>query len=304
MKHLRTTFDLGDKETCLRILHRAQELKRERRAQCLTPTLAGRVVAMLFEKQSTRTRISFEAGVALLGGSTVVLQARDTQATKGEISSDAARVIGGYVDALVTRTYDHQDVEEYARFSEIPVINGMSSLDHPCQVLADVLTVYERKENPFELIWAWVGDTSSVANALVAMSSILKFELRIGRPDDCPVDAAYLEQAQRAGAKITITKDPVEAVTGAHVVSTDSWSKEGEDEWAERLLHYQLNDALLRYAAEDHFVLHSLPARRGQEITEDVMEGRHSLIFEQAENRLPIQQAILEWLMELTGAPA
>ncbi len=303
MQHLRTTFDLKNKDVCLRILHRAQELKRARRARKLEPTLAGRVVAMLFEKQSTRTRISFEAGVALLGGSTVVLHARDTQATRGEISSDAARVISGYVDVLVTRTYEHADVEEYARFAEIPVINGMSSLDHPCQVLADVLTVYERKENPFDLIWAWVGDTSSVANALVAISSILKFELRIGRPDDCPVDATYLEKARENGAKITITKDPVEAVTGAHVVSTDSWSKEGEQEWAERLLQYQLNDGLLRHAADDHFVLHSLPARRGQEITEDIMEGRHSLIFEQAENRLPIQQAILEWLLEPTGAP-
>lgn len=304
MRHLRTVFDL-DKEAMLSIFHRAQALKRDRRERRLAPTLSGRVVAMLFEKASTRTRVSFEAGTALLGGSTVVLQARDTQLQRGEPLRDAARVLGSYVDALVVRTFGQDVLEEYARHAGIPVINGLSDLDHPCQVLTDLFTVFERREHPFELTWAWVGDGNNMANGFVAAAAILGFELRIGAPAGHEPDAGFIERAQGMGARVSVVRDPVEAVRGAHVVSTDVWASMGqESEAAERkkvFAPYQVNAGLLAHAADDHFVLHCLPAHRGEEITDDVLEGRHSVVFQQAGNRLPVQQAILEWLLEVPG---
>ena len=297
MKHLRTTFDFDNEATCLSLLHRAQELKRARTDRRLEQTLHGFMLAMWFEKPSTRTRISFDAGMALLGGSTVVIHARDAQTANGETSPDAARVIGGYVDALVVRSVEHSDLEEFARHAGIPIINGMTSLDHPCQALADVLTVYERKEHPFDLNWAWVGDVSTVTNALVAIAGIFKLKLTIAAPKTCQVDQSYLEKSKAMGATIHLTEDAREAVSGAHVIMTDSWSRTNDEAWQEKMLPYQLNASLLKEAADDHFLLHGLPANRGQEITEDVMEGRHSLIYEQADNRLPVQQAILEWLL-------
>ncbi len=301
MRHLRTTWDLGDEATITKILARAQELKRARSSRRLPPTLSARVVAMLFEKHSTRTRVSFEAGTALLGGSTVVLQARDTQLVRGEPLRDAARVMGSYVDALVVRTHGQDVIDEYARHAGIPVVNGLSDLDHPCQVLTDVFTVFERRERPFDLTWAWIGDGNNMANGFVAMAALTGLTLKIGTPEGYGPDAAFLERARAAGAKIAVVHDPAEAVRGADVVSTDVWVSMGQEDQREARLRafapFQLNASLLSKARDDHFVLHCLPAHRGEEITDDVLEGMHSLVFTQAGNRLPVQQALLEWLL-------
>lgn len=295
MRHLRSVLDLGDGEVVQLLMRRAQALKRDRRSRRLQPTLSGRVIAMLFERESTRTRVSFEAGVALLGGSTVVMQARDTQLVAGEPLRDAARVFGSYVDTLVVRSPRQDVIEEYARHTGVPVINGLSDLDHPCQVLTDLFTVYERRESPFELTWAWVGDASQMTNGLVAAAALLGFELRVGVPEGKSPDPGYLERARAAGARVTIVHDAKAAVEGAHVICTDAWGPEAD----ERLRAFQVNADLLSRADDDHFVLHRLPAQRGAEITDDVLEGRHSLVFQQAGNRLPVQQAVLEWLLEV-----
>lgn len=297
MRHLRSVWDADDKETLERILRRAQALKHDRRERRLAPTLSGRVLAMLFEKESTRTRMSFESGVAQLGGSCVVMQARDTQLVSGELLRDAARVIGGYCDAMMVRTFGHDAIEEYARHAGVPVINGMSDLDHPCQVLTDLFTVFERREDPFGLTWAWVGESRGVANGLLAAASLCGFELRIASPEARAPDAGYRARAGEKNANVIYTEDPKEAVAGAHVVMTGSWT--GGEEARDLLAPYQLAGGLLAEADDDHLVLHALPAQRGQEITDDVLEGRHSVVFQQASNRLPVQQALLEWLLEV-----
>lgn len=295
MRQLRSVPDLGDGDVVRSLMRRAQALKRDRRARRLQPTLSGRVIAMLFEKESTRTRVSFEAGVALLGGATVVMQARDTQLVAGEPLRDAARVFGSYVDALVVRSPRQDVIEEYARHTGVPVINGQSDADHPCQVLTDLFTVYERRESPFDLVWAWVGDAEHMANGFIAAATLLGFELRVGVPSGRSPDAGYLARARAAGAKVHVVHDAREAVAGAHVICTDAWGASPDD----ALRGFQVNADLLSAADDDHFVLHRLPAQRGAEITDDVLEGRHSLVFQQAGNRLPVQQAILEWLLEV-----
>jgi ornithine carbamoyltransferase len=303
MRHLRTLFDLGDETTLQAVFRRAQQLKNDRREQRLAPSLAGRVVAMLFEQESTRTRVSFEAGVALLGGSTVALQARDTQLAKGEPLRDAARVLGGYVDALVVRSRRHEVIEEHARHAKVPVINGLSDLDHPCQVATDLFTVFERRESPFDLTWAWIGDGNHMANGFIAAATLLGFELRLAVPEGHAPDPGFLDRAATAGARVHVTHDPEEAVRGAHVISTDEWTTlDAAADAAERqrvIAPFQVNAQLLAGAADDHFVLHCLPANRGEEITDDVLEGRHSVVFHHAHNPLPFQQALLEWLLDI-----
>lgn len=304
MLHLRTVFDVGDKKTLEALLVRAQLLKRQRAERRLAPTLSGRVVGMLFEKPSTRTRASFEAGVALLGGATVVLHGRDTQlGTAGEPLRDAARVLGSYVDALVVRAETHAHVDELAKHAHVPVVNGLSELDHPCQVITDLFTVFERKERPFDTKWAYVGEAQGTANGLVALAALTGIELALAMPVGQTPDTGYLQKAKAAGARVTLVHDPVPAVEGAGVVSTDAWASLSGLEGAARaararaLEAFQVNDALLSRAADDCTVLHPLPARRGLEITDDVLEGMHSVAFQQAGNRLPVQQALLEWLL-------
>lgn len=307
MLHLRTVFDIGDVRTLEKLLLRAQELKRRRAERRLAPTLSGRVVGMLFEKPSTRTRASFEAGVALLGGASVVLHGRDTQlATDGEPLRDAARVLGSYVDALVVRATTHAHVDELARHARVPVVNGLSELDHPAQVLTDLFTVFERKERPFDLKWAYVGEAQGTANGLVALAAVAGIELALALPEQQAPDAGFLQRARAAGARVEVVHDAAKAVEGAGVVSTDAWASltrldgEAREERARALRAFQVNDALLARAAEGAIVLHPLPARRGLEITDDVLEGMHSVAFQQAGNRLPVQQALLEWLLGVT----
>lgn len=304
MPHLRTVFDLVDRVTLDRLLLRAQVLKRQRAERRLAPTLSGRVVGMVFDKPSTRTRASFEAGIALLGGSSVVFHGRDMQrATEGEPLRDAARVLGSYVDALVVRPLTHAHVEELAKHAHVPVVNGLSDLDHPCQVITDLFTVYERKERPFDVKWAYVGEAQGTANGLVALAALTGLELALAMPEGQGPDPGFLARARSAGARVKVLHDPRAAVEGAGVISTDAWASltaldgEARDSRARALMPFQVNDALLAAATDDHTVLHPLPARRGFEITDDVLEGMRSVAFQQAGNRLPVQQALLEWLL-------
>lgn len=310
MKHLRTGFDLEDKETIERLLLRAQMLKRQRAERRLAPTLSGRVVGMLFERPSTRTRASFEAGVALLGGSTVVLQGRDTQIEtqrrQGEPLRDAARVLGGYVDALVARMTKHDDLLELARHARVPVVNGLSELDHPCQSFADLLTVFERREAPLALSWAYVGEVTGAMHGLIAMTSMLGISLRVATPRGSSIDAGVLARAGDHAGKVEVSNDPVGAARGADVVCTDAWHSldglEGDARASRErdLAPFQVNAELLSRAAAEPLVLHPLPAHRGLEITDDVLEGMRSVAFDQARNRLPAQQALLEHLLDVT----
>jgi ornithine carbamoyltransferase len=293
MRHIRTTSDVGDEKTLQHLLLRAQELKRHRSQRRLAPTLAGRIIGMLFERVSTRTRVSFESGAALLGAHCIVLQGRDIwlgDHHDGEVLRDTARVIGGAVDLLVVRpTKAHATVDELARHAGVPVVNGLSDKDHPCQVLTDLFTLFERREHPYQSRLAFVGDSVPMANGYLALAALTGLEVRLALPAGVVVDAELLKRAQ-ARASVLVTTSPAEAVAGADAVATAAWSGPIVD-------GFRLDDALLAKASDDAIVLHPLPARRGQEITDDVLEGPRSVAFQQAQNRLPVQQAIVEALL-------
>ncbi len=332
MRHLRTGFDLEDRDTLQRVLVRAQLLKRQRVERRLAPSLSGRVIGMLFHRPSTRTRASFEAGIALLGGATVVLHGRDTQLQQpdllrrlpmveephrlppsaGELSEarpvgeplrDAARVLGGYVDALVVRMQTHDDMMELARHARVPVVNGLSQRDHPCQAVTDVLTVFERRERPFELKWAYVGEVTGAMHGLIAIAALAGIALRVALPRDASPDAAVWSKATSMSKTVTRADSAVDAVKGADVICTDAWpSIDGLTPPARaariaQLQSFRVDAALLHHAADEHLVLHPLPAHRGLEITDDVLEGMRSVAFEQANNRLCAQQALMELLL-------
>ena len=298
MRHLRTTLDVGDLKTLEALLLRTQELKRHRAARRLAPTLSGRVIGMLFEKPSTRTRVSFEAGVKLLGGATIVLQGRDlwlgggshVNDDGGEVLRDTARVLGSSLDVLVVRPHGaHATVEELARHAAIPVVNGMSDSDHPCQVLTDLFTLYERRERPYESKVCFIGDSVAMAQGYLALAILTGLELRLALPTGINVDAALLKKAQAKG-RVSVHRLAAEAVDGADVVATAAWSQPVA-------AGFCVDDALLQRASPDVTVLHSLPAHRGQEITDDVLEGTRSVCFQQAHHRLPQQQALIEHLL-------
>ncbi|MEW5853051.1 MAG: ornithine carbamoyltransferase [Myxococcota bacterium] len=298
--HFLTLLDWSPDDV-LQLLDRARRLKAWRRARVRRGTLAGRTVALIFEKASTRTRVSFEAGVANLGGATVVLQSRDTQLGRGEPAKDAARVLGRYVDAIVMRTYAQATLEEMAQHAGVPVINGLTDLDHPCQVLADLLTVAERRPNWRELRWAYVGDGNNMANGLIAAAGVMGFELAIGCPEGFDPNADYLARARAMQGRVRVVRDPKDAARDADVLITDVWTsmgQEGEEAVRkEKFAPYQLNRQLLSLAHSDALVMHCLPAHRGEEITEDVLESPQSVVFDEAENRMPVQQAVLETLL-------
>lgn len=306
-RHLRTTADFQSKALIEALCLRAQTLKTNRAEHRLAPTLSGRAVGLLFEKHSTRTRLSFEAGVALLGGAPLVIAKRDTQLDRGEPLRDTARVMAGYLDAIVARVNSHLTIESLAEHSSVPVINGLCDLDHPCQALSDYFTVFERREDPSALKWAYVGDGNNMAHCYLRLASLCGFELRVASPEAYAPDADIVKEAQdrakETGATLKLTTSVEEAVEGADVVLTDVWTSMGQeienDARMEAFQGYQLNREVLANAASDHLVMHCLPAHRGEEITADVLEGEHSVVFEQAGNRLPAQQAILEWLMEI-----
>lgn len=262
--------------------------------------LEGKVLALLFAKSSTRTRVSFEVGAIQLGGHALFLSARDLQLGRGEPIKDTARVLSRYVQGIVIRTFDHSEAEELARYAAVPVINGLTDLLHPCQVLADVFTIQEVFGSWEGRVVAWVGDGNNMANAWLQAAQVLGFELRLACPEGYEPDRQIFEEAKKR-AKVSITELPEEAVRGAHVVNTDVWASMGQEHQAEaRALAFQgytVDRELMALAAKDAIFLHCLPAHRGEEVEEEVIEGPQSRVFEQAENRLHVQKALLATLM-------
>jgi len=287
---------------------RAGELKAMRaRGERHTP-LAGRTLGMIFEKASTRTRVSFEVGMYELGGHAVYLSAQGSQIARGEPLRDTARVLGGYCHGILVRTFGHDVAEELARFAPVPVINGLTDLSHPCQVLADLFTVWERLGpralDPGQSRFAWVGDGNNMAHSWIEAAAILGLDLSIACPEGYEPDAGVLARAEADGdwrTTIEIVRAPADAVRGRDVVSTDVWASMGEEGEAEvrkrDFAGYCIDEQLLSLAERHVMVLHCLPAHRGEEITDGVLEGPRSAVFQQAENRLHIQKALLERLL-------
>ena len=271
-----------------------------KRGEYTAKPLLGRTLGMIFAKSSTRTRVSFEVGAYQLGGHALFLSSRDIQLGRGEPIRDTARVLSRYLDGIMIRTFDHADVEELARFATIPVINGLTDLLHPCQILADLLTVRENLGGWDGKVVAWVGDGNNMANSWINAAGSLGFELQLACPAGYDPDPAILARNQ-ALARITVTRDPEEAVSGADVVNTDVWASMGQEEQqAERVRAfrgYTVDDALMARAAGDAIFLHCLPAHRGEEVSESVFEGPRSRVFDQAENRLHVQKALMATLM-------
>jgi len=283
------------------LLGRAIELKAMQKKGVSHRPLAGKTMGMIFEKSSTRTRVSFEVGMMQLGGNAVFLSPRDTQIGRGEPVADSARVLSRYLDGIMIRTYSQEMLEEFARHSSVPVINGLTDLLHPCQVLTDLMTIKEKKGDIKGLKIAWVGDGNNMANSWISAAARLGFKLSLATPASHRPDTTILEEAERDGARITITDSPVDAASDADVINTDVWASMGqEDEYEERkrlFASYQVNGELLSVSKSNAIVMHCLPAHRGEEITDEVMEGPQSVIFDQAENRLHLQKAILEKLL-------
>ncbi len=264
--------------------------------------LAGRSVVLLFEKASTRTRVSFEVGVARMGGHPVVLTPAGSQIARGEPLQDTARVLSGYCDCIVMRTFGHERVQEMAHWADVPVINALTDLLHPCQVLADCFTLQRRFGSLKGKRVAWIGDGNNMANSWINASSLLDFELALACPAGYEPDAGVMDAALAGGAKITLVRDPAEAVQGALAVNTDVWASMGQEEEArlrmEAFRDYAVTEALMDRAAGGAVFMHCLPAHRGEEVTEEVLESGRSIIWEQAKNRLYVQEAVMAFLLQ------
>lgn len=263
--------------------------------------LAGKTLAMVFAKSSTRTRVSFEVGTIQLGGHPLFLSARDIQLGRGEPIRDTARVLSRYVQGIMIRTYSHDEVEELARYATVPVINGLTDRLHPCQVMADLLTIREHVTTDLaSLTVAWIGDGNNMANSWLNAAYRFGFRLRLAIPDGYDPEPALLERG-RQGADVLITRDPKEAAADADVVTTDVWASMGqEEEGANRVrdfVGFHVDDELMKRASDRAIFLHCLPAHRGEEVTDEVIEGPRSRVFDQAENRLHVQKAIMARLM-------
>jgi len=302
VRHFLTLKDYT-KEEILEILEIGLEIKKEIKAKVFKPRLSNQTLAMIFEKSSTRTRVSFEVGMYQLGGHALFLSNRDIHLGRGEPIKDTAGVISSMCDMVMIRTYEQSMLEEFSRYSKVPVINGLSDSYHPVQLLADYMTMIEcgKDKNP---IVAYVGDGNNMTHSWLMLSAKLGFELRIATPRGYECDPAIIADAMKfaqiSGAKITITNDPKEAVKGASVVTTDTWISMGqEEEKAERIRAFEgyiVDEALMALADEDAIFLHCLPAYRGVEVSESVLEGAQSVIFEEAENRLHAQKGLMVWL--------
>ncbi|NKJ42943.1 ornithine carbamoyltransferase [Novosphingobium sp. SG720] len=260
--------------------------------------LAGHVLAMVFEKNSTRTRVSFDVAMRQLGGSALVLDAGTTQLGRGETIADTARVLSRMADAIMLRTDDHAKVEELAHYASVPVINGLTDLSHPCQIMADLLTVIEHRKALPGLEVAWLGDGNNVLNSIVEAAGLMKFNVRIGVPEGYDCDAGFVTRAQAQGAKVTVYRDAAQAVAGADVVVTDTWISMGQAHAEAKLAAmapFQVNEALMAQAKGDALFLHCLPAHRNEEVTDAVIDGPRSVVWDEAENRIHAQKSVLRW---------
>ena len=299
MKHLLKLGDLS-KEEIVKILDLADKLKYEKRNGIEHHLLKGKTLGMIFQKSSTRTRVSFEVGMFDLGGSALFLSPRDLQIGRGEVVQDTARVLSRFLDGIMIRTFEQKEVEDFASYGDIPIINGLTDYCHPCQVLADLMTIRERKGTLEGLKLCFVGDGNNMANSLIVGGIKMGMEVSIACPKGYEPDSDIMKWASENG-KFTCTPDVIEAASGADVLYTDVWASMGqEEEFEERakiFKNYQINSKLMKSANECAMVLHCLPAHRGEEITADVIEQHSDEIFEEAENRLHAQKAVMVLLM-------
>jgi len=300
-KDLLSVYDL-DRDDMKVIFERALKLKKlQQEGKTHTP-LKGKALGMIFDKSSTRTRISFEVGMYQLGGIALFLSGRDTQLGRGESVSDTAQIISRYLDGIMIRTYSQELVEEFARCATIPVINGLTDLEHPCQVLSDLFTIMEKKGRYTGIKVAYIGDGNNIANSWINAAARLPFQLSLACPHGYEPNQELMQRGMRESEiGITVYRDPIDAILDADVVYTDVWASMGQEaQQEERKKHfrsYQINTPLLSYARKDAIVMHCLPAHRGEEITAEVMDGPQSVVIDQAENRLHVQKAIMEILL-------
>ncbi|HEY7808253.1 MAG TPA: ornithine carbamoyltransferase [Croceibacterium sp.] len=260
--------------------------------------LSGHVLAMIFEKSSTRTRVSFDVAMRQLGGTSLVLDSATTQLGRGESIADTARVLSRMVDAIMIRTDDHAKIEEMARHATVPVINGLTDRSHPCQIVADLLTVLEQGKALPGLELAWLGDGNNVLHSMLEAAALMKFNVRIGTPRGYEPDGDFVALARASGSQVTLTNDAAEAVAGADIVVTDTWVSMGQDHTHNKLAAmapFQVSDALMSLAKNEARFLHCLPAHVGEEVSESVFEGSQSVVFDEAENRIHAQKTILLW---------
>ncbi len=283
-------------------IDRALVLKKEKKSGVFHQHLAGRTICLLFEKPSTRTRVSFESAMYGMGGQVIFMSSKETQLGRGEPLKDTARVLARYADAIVVRTFGQEVVDELSEFSDVPVINALTDLHHPCQILSDVMTVIENKGSLENLKIVWLGDGNNMAHSWIQAASVLGFSLTLACPEGYEPSPELLHVARKVAKQpITVLRDPVEAARDADVINVDVWASMGQEDEAEKRLNifapYQLNSKLLALAKDDAIVLHCLPAHREEEITEEVLEGAQSVAFDQAENKMHIHKAILELLI-------
>ena len=297
IRHFLTLLDLTSEEI-VALIDRATELKARLRDGVIDEPLKNRTLALVFEKSSTRTRVSFEAAMVQFGGATLFLSPRDTQLGRGEPIEDTARVLSRMVDVVAIRTFEHEKIERFAAYSGVPVINALTDRHHPCQLLADMQTFFEHRGSIAGRTVAWIGDGNNMCHSYIDAARQLEFRLRVASPEGYDPDP----QLVAAGSGwVELMRDPREAVAGAHLVATDVWASMGqESEQAERIDRfsaYQVNRNLMRLAAPDALFMHCLPAHRGEEVTEDVLLGPQSVVWDEAENRLHAQKALLELLL-------
>lgn len=268
--------------------------------------LAGRVLALVFEKNSTRTRVSFDIAMRQLGGSVLTLESGSSQLGRGESIADTARVLSRMVDAIMLRTDDHAKIVEMARHASVPVINGLTDRSHPCQIVADLLTVIEHGKSLPGLEVAWLGDGNNVLNSILEAAGLMKFNVRVGTPAGYEPDAEFVELARAGGAEVTLTHDAAEAARDADVIVTDTWVSMGQEHAEAKLsamAPYQVDSALMALAKPDAKFLHCLPAHIGEEVTEEVFEGPQSVVFDEAENRIHAQKSVLLWSFGMLEVP-
>ncbi len=303
--HCLSLADLS-KDDMLYLINLSQEIKQKLEKGEEYKPLKGAILGMIFEKSSTRTRLSFEVGMKRLGGDAVFLSTRDIQLGRGETIEDTARVISRYVDVVMIRTFEHSRLELFAKYSSVPVINALTDLLHPCQVLADLFTIKEKLGSVEGIKVAYVGDGNNMANSWLIAAGVMGFDLSVATPKDCAINGFILDKAKdlakNSGANIIVTEDPIEAVNNADIIYTDVWASMGQEEQREKkhalLKPYQVNKELIKHAKNNFIFMHCLPAHRGEEVTADVIDSEHSVVWDEAENRMYAQLAVI---MKLIG---
>jgi ornithine carbamoyltransferase len=304
VRHFLNLSDAGG-EAIAAILNEAMERKQRRAGwpkgkPDADKPLDGAVLAMIFEKSSTRTRVSFDLAMRQLGGSAIVLEGSSSQLGRGETIADTARVLSRFADAIMIRTDHHRKAEELAQHASVPVINGLTDLSHPCQLLADMQTVIEKRSKLAGSRWAWLGDGNNVCNSLIEAASLMHFELAVACPNEFEPDMVMSSSAVASGGRISFTHDPKEAIGGAEVVVTDTWVSMGQDNDQYRMeafAAFQIDESMMARAAGGATFLHCLPAHRGEEVTDAVIDGPQSAVWDEAENRLHAQKALLLWCL-------